>query len=197
MFGLTPYTQSSENTSVPLTGSNSPQSIKFNFEAAYCPWSLCVRHVRSPSVSQIIPRFHTMTWFMLTDLSVWTSRFPSADSSTYYCTVCVRVWIPLGCDWLNDFLKGRRATISFWHPITARSHGALADPLWYGPCTCPSPVSQVPIIIINTPPPNPPRPQHHTSVSSELSSEWKILRRWKFLLALLMLLVQGRHDSKN
>lgn len=68
-------------------------------------------------------------------------------------SVCMHACISLSCDWLNDFLKGYRATISFWHLITVRSHCAPADPLWYGPCTCPSPLSQVPIIIIKLPTP--------------------------------------------
>ena len=84
-------------------------------------------------------------------------------SLLYNLCVCVFVWLyecervhacvyfSLSCDWLNDFLKGYRATISFWHLITVRSHCAPADPLWYGPCTCPSPLSQVPIIIIKLP----------------------------------------------
>lgn len=76
-------------------------------------------------------------------------------------SVCMHACIPLSSDWLNDFLKGCRATISFWHLITVRSHRAPADPLWYGPCTCWSPLSQVPIIIIKTPSP-PPWPPNHT-----------------------------------
>lgn len=72
--------------------------------------------------------------------------------------VCMHACISLSCDWLNDFLKGYRATISFWHLITVRSQCAPADPLWYGPCTCPSPLSQVPIIIIKPPTPPPPPP---------------------------------------
>lgn len=81
-------------------------------------------------------------------------------------SVCMHACIPLSCDWLNDFLKGCRATISFWHLITVRSHRAPVDPLWYGPCTCSSPLSQVPIIIIKTPSPPPRPPNTHTHVST-------------------------------
>lgn len=83
--------------------------------------------------------------------------------------ICLTLWVSvcacmrsLSCDWLNDFLKGYRATISFWHLITVRSHCAPADPLWYGPCTCPSPLSQVPITLIKPPPP-PPAPTPYTA----------------------------------
>lgn len=61
-------------------------------------------------------------------------------------------------DWLNDFLKGCRAAISFQRLITVRSPCAPADPLWYGLCTRPRPLSQVPIIIIKPPSPSIPRP---------------------------------------
>lgn len=76
---------------------------------------------------------------------VHLSDFMSVSVSMHAC-------ISLSCDWLNDFLKGYSAAISFWHLITVRSHCAPADPLWYGPCTRPSPLSQVPIIIIKPPP---------------------------------------------
>lgn len=89
-------------------------------------------------------------WYLL-----YYSPTPSARASMHVC-------ISLSCDWLSDFLKGYRATISFWHLITVRSHCAPADPFWYGPCTCPSPLSQVPIIIIKTllPPRLHLQPQH-------------------------------------
>lgn len=88
-------------------------------------------------------------------------------------SVCMHAWISLSCDWLNDFLKGCRATISFWHLITVRSHCAPADPLWYGPCTCPSPLSQVPIIIIKTPPPpSPPTSSPSTDSSPTPEDTW-------------------------
>lgn len=92
-------------------------------------------------------------------------------------SVCMHACIPPSCDWLNDFLKGCWATISFWHLITVRSHRAPADPLWYGPCTCSSPLSQVPIIIIKTPlpPPQPPNTHTHTHIREHLESKPPIL----------------------
>lgn len=79
-------------------------------------------------------------------------------SPTLTASASMHVCVSLSCDCLSDFLKGYRAPVSFWHLITVRSHCAPADPFWYGPCTCPSPLSQVPIIIIKTLPPHPHSP---------------------------------------
>lgn len=92
-------------------------------------------------------------------------------SPTLSARASMHVCISLSCDWLSDFLKGYRATISFWHLITVRSHCAPADPFWYGPCTCPSPLSQVPIIIIKTLLPPPPAPAP-ISTPTSVGSRW-------------------------